>query len=94
MPPGEATAWPYPIVKYLRGEIDESTLAAAANDKMTEVRCFLGLEASQKGRIEGALTHFHWVKENDNPRFNQYAMSIAELERLDREQAGGDAGER
>jgi hypothetical protein len=57
---------------------------------MAEARCFLGLDALQKGRIESALTHLHWVKENGNRRLNQYAISVAALKRFDREQAAGD----
>ncbi len=88
----DTSAWPYPVVKYLRGEIDELTLLSAAidNDKMTEARGFLGLDALQRRRVEAAVAHFHWVKENGNPLFNQFAMSVAELDRLDREQAAGD----
>lgn len=88
----DRSAWPYPVVCYLRGEIDLAALLAAANgnNRMTEARCFLGLEALHQGRVENALAHFHWVKENGNPRFAQYAMSLAELGRLDRDQAAGD----
>ena len=48
----DTSAWPYPIVKYLRGEIDEPKLLAAATDKdkMTEVRCYLGLEVLKKAK--------------------------------------------
>lgn len=89
---GDVSSWPYPVVEYLRGELDEPKLLAAAidNDQMTEARCFLGLDTLRQGRIETAIGHLHWVKETGNPRFNQYAMSLAELDRLDRAQAGGD----
>jgi lipoprotein NlpI len=88
----DSSVWPYPIVRYLRGEIDESKLLAAAidNDRFTEAGAVLGLDALQKGRVGSALARFHGVKENGNPQFAQYAMSLAELKRLDREQAAGD----
>ncbi len=88
----DKSLWPYPVVKFLRGEIDEPTLLAAASDhdKLTEVRCFLGLAALQQGKVEDALAHFHWVKINGSPGLNQYAISLAELDRLDKEQAAGD----
>jgi len=81
----DTSAWPYPIVKCLRGELDEAKLMAAANDndKMTEARCFLGLDWLQKGRKEAAQAHFRWVKEHGNPSFTEYAISIGELERLE-----------
>ena len=77
-------AWPYPVIKYLRGEIDETKLLASAtdNDKMTETRCYLGLDQEVKGRKEEALAHFRWVKERGNASFYEYAMALAELDRL------------
>lgn len=54
------------------------------------MRCFLGLAALQCGKLEDALAHFHWVEANGSPGLNQYAISLAELDRLDSEQAGGD----
>ena len=80
----DTAAWPFPVVKYLRGEIDESKLMAAAtdNDKMTEARCFLGLDTEQKGRKEEALAHFHWVKEHGNSSFYEYTIALGELDRL------------
>ena len=56
----DTSAWPYPIIKHLRGEIDEAKLIAAAtdDDRMTEVRCFLGLDCLQHGKKDAARTHF------------------------------------
>jgi len=40
----ETTAWPYPVIRYLRGELDQTAMLAAAsdNDKMTVARFYLG----------------------------------------------------
>ncbi len=40
----ETTAWPYPVIRYLRGELDQTAMLAAAsdNDKMTVDRFYLG----------------------------------------------------
>ena len=80
------TGWPRPIVRYVRGEIDESQLLASAsdNDKMTEARYYLGLDLLQRGQKETALTHFRWIKEHGNPQFLEYRFALAELDRLDR----------
>jgi tetratricopeptide (TPR) repeat protein len=88
----DTSAWPYPVVKYLRGEIDEAGLLAAAidTDKMTVARCFLGLDALEKGRREVAEAHFRWVKEHGNPGFFAYAMSLAGLNRLQESEAEDD----
>src|SRR6185369_6971010 len=43
-----ASAWPYPIVAYLRREISKDSLLSLAtdNDKMTEARTYMGLALS------------------------------------------------
>jgi len=84
----DKTAWPYPLVKFLRGEMDEAALLKQAgdNDKQTEARCYLGLDYALKGRKKEALTHFRWVKEHGNSNFNfvEYTIAMNELERLER----------
>jgi tetratricopeptide (TPR) repeat protein len=80
----DKSVWPYPVVEYLRGERNQDKLLAAAtdNDKMTEVRCFLGLDLIQKKEKDLAVAHFRWVKEHGNPRSLEYAIALAELDRL------------
>ena len=81
----DTSAWPYPIVKYLRGELDEAKLLADAdnNDKAIKARCYVGLDLVQKGQNQAALGHFRWIKEHGNPRVTEYAISIAEAKRLE-----------
>lgn len=81
----DPSAWPYPVIKYLRGEIGESTLMAAGNerDRMTDVRCFLGLKALREGKNDIAPEHFRWVVEYGNASSTQYAISLIELDRLE-----------
>ena len=81
----DTSAWPYPMIKYLRGELDDAKLMAAAtdDDRMTEVRCFLGLKAFQEGKQDAARTHFRWVIEHGNASSTQYAISLIELDRLE-----------
>jgi tetratricopeptide (TPR) repeat protein len=88
----DTSAWPYPIIKHLRGELDEPGLLAAAEDdgKRVEARCYLGLEAMENGQSVAAQEHFRWVKEHGNPRFTQYVLSTAELNRLLAKGAEGD----
>jgi tetratricopeptide (TPR) repeat protein len=80
----DKSAWPYPVVEYLRGERKQPEILAAAtdNEKMTEVRCFLGLDLIQKNAKDAALAHFRWVKEHGNPRSVEYAIALAEMDRL------------
>jgi tetratricopeptide (TPR) repeat protein len=48
----DASAWPYPVVRFLRGELTEAQLLALAVDteKATEARCYLGLRHDLEGR--------------------------------------------
>ena len=79
-------AWPHPVVRFLRDDLDEPTLLALADDddKRTEARCFLGLDHALRGRPAEARAHFRWVKDHGNPAFTEYAVALAELDRLDR----------
>jgi lipoprotein NlpI len=82
----DTTVWPYPIINHLLGEIDEPALMASGTqgDRMTEVRCFLGLKALQEGKNDVARVHFRWVTENGNASYLQYSISLIELDRLEK----------
>lgn len=79
-------AWPLPAVRYLRGEIDESTLLSLANndDKRTEAYCYLGLANTILGRKDDAKAQFQWVKEHGTPSLIEYTIAMAELEKLEK----------
>ena len=81
----DTTAWPYPVIRYLRGELDQTAMLAAAsdNDKMTVARFYLGLDLALKGRYEEAREHYRWVKEHGNPSFFQFNHALAELDKLE-----------
>jgi hypothetical protein len=55
---------------------------------MTESRCYLGLDLLQKNQKDPAMTHFRWVKEHGNPRFFEYTIALAELDRLEAKPSG------
>ncbi len=82
--------WPYPVIRFLRGEINEEELVKQAvdDDKRANIHMVLGLEHALANRREEAATHYRWVKEHSRPSSTGYWMSTAELERLGR---GADA---
>jgi tetratricopeptide (TPR) repeat protein len=82
-------AWPYPVVRCLRGDIDATALLAAAsdNDKQTEAHAYLGLDRLFSGERSQAIEHLRWVKEHGNPDFVEYTLAVAELDRLEAEPA-------
>lgn len=80
----DASAWPYPVIRCLRGEISSEELLQAANDtgKKTEAHAYLGMDLLLKGRSAEAREHFAWVKEYGNHRFLEHPLALAELNRL------------
>jgi tetratricopeptide (TPR) repeat protein len=81
----DTSAWPYPVVRFLRREIDEKALLDLAidDDKRTEARSFLGLDHALAGHPEEARGQFVWVKEHGITQSTQYTIALAELDRLD-----------
>ena len=79
-------AWPYPVVQYLRGNLDEAALLKLAtdDDQRTEARCHLGFDMLLRGKKDQALEHFRWVKDKGTKTFFEYALAVAELERLEK----------
>jgi lipoprotein NlpI len=80
----DSSKWPFPIVRYLRGEIDEAALIAVAtdNDKQTEVHCYLGYQDLINGDKVKAQEHFRWVAEHGPKTFIETELARAELERM------------
>jgi hypothetical protein len=85
-------AWPYPVVRFLRGEIDERELLALAtsDEKRTDASCFLGLDHLLKGHKDEARSHFRWVKVHGVGGWTDYTIgwagyriAVAELRRLE-----------
>jgi tetratricopeptide (TPR) repeat protein len=93
----EPPAWPFPLVQYLRGQIDERALLAATasdangkstkaytqNSRATQAHCYVGLDLLQQGRQDLALRHFRWIKEHGDARVHEYAIALSELERIE-----------
>ena len=88
----DASTWPYPIIKHLRGDLDEAGLLAAVSyeNEWTEAQYYLGLQAVEQGRADAAIAHFRQVKERANRWSMWYSLSVAELDRLLAEGAEGD----
>jgi lipoprotein NlpI len=80
----DSSRWPYQIIRYLRGEIDQDALNAAAtdNNKQTEVHCYIGYEALIKGDKEKAVEQFRWVKDHGTRSFLEHELAVVELNRL------------
>ncbi len=81
----DTSAWPYPVIRYLRREINAQDLLALAtdNDKLTEARAYIGMLLSHSGQREEALTHLRWVKENGNKTFLEYGVALTEIQRIE-----------
>jgi len=88
---GDKTIWPYPVIRYLRDEIDEKTLlerAEADGDADGVARCYIAFDEILEDKIPEAREKFLWIKNHASPNFIEYIMAVAELDRLDQEQVG------
>ena len=80
----DTKAWPYPVIAYLQNKMTEQELLALATDdnKMTEVRTYIGMNHVLSGDDGKAAIHFNWVKDNGNKRFFEYPLVLSELKRI------------
>ena len=80
----DAKTWPSPVFRFLRGELKEEGLLAAAddNDRMTEARAYLWMSHALAGRPDAARPHLEWVVKNGNREFVEYTLAGTELRRL------------
>jgi len=82
----EVVAWPFPVIRYLKGELSAQEVINLAdnNDRMTEARVYLGIDLIRQGKEAEGIAHLQWVKENGNRRFVEYPMAVAELNRIEK----------
>lgn len=59
----DVTAWPYPIIQYLRREISADALYkfGTTHDRMVELQTHIGLDLALSGQRDDALVHLNWV---------------------------------
>jgi hypothetical protein len=81
---GATSGWPYPVIRYLRKEIDGKALLAAAtdHDRMTGAQTFLSLDLIESGRPADALPGLTWVKNYGNRSSLEYDIAVAEIDRI------------
>lgn len=77
------SAWPFPVIRYLKQEInlEQLLILAKNNDERTEARSYAGLDLLLSGSKDQALEHFRWVEEYGNREFVEYKLAVAELKR-------------
>jgi tetratricopeptide (TPR) repeat protein len=82
----DPSEWPFPVLRFLNHSLTLSEMLAQAkdNDKLTEAHAYAGLELSLSGKHAEALEQLRWVKENGNKDFDEYALAIAEIARLEK----------
>jgi tetratricopeptide (TPR) repeat protein len=78
------SAWPFPVIRYLKREIDLEQLLILAknNDERTEAHAYAGLDLLLSGSNDRAVEHFRWVEEYGNREFVEYKLAVAELGRM------------
>jgi tetratricopeptide (TPR) repeat protein len=82
----DAGEWPYPVIKYLKREINAQQLISSATDadQLTEAHAYIGMDLSLNGDRNQAITHLQWVKEKGNQALVECGMAWGELKRIER----------
>ena len=82
----DADEWPYPVIKYLKREINAQQLISSAkdNDQLTEARAYIGMDLSVNGNRDDAIAHLRWVKEKGNQSLDECEMACGELKRIEK----------
>jgi tetratricopeptide (TPR) repeat protein len=85
--------WPYPLLKYLRGEFDENLLNKSARtpDQKSDAQAVIGLIAVARGRKDKASEHFHWLLKQGNPRSLYFDIAMNELRKIEGRKSVDDA---
>lgn len=76
--------WPYPIIRYLAGQIGADAVFrfATDNDKMTEAKTYVAFDLLASNKAAEASPMILWVKEHGNKTFNEYDLVSALLNRM------------
>ncbi len=76
--------WPYPILRYLHGEIEIAALLDLAldDDKKTEAQTYAGIDLALSGKPQEAVPHLVWVKDHGNKAFIEYILAATEFNRM------------
>lgn len=77
--------WPQPAIQYFHGDINEEKFLRAAqgdNSKLTELNCYLGLNALAKHDKKSALRYFDWVAKNGRKDYVETEVARAQLKSL------------
>jgi tetratricopeptide (TPR) repeat protein len=80
----DVSAWPYPAIEYLRGEISARRFFSLADDeaKKIEARAYIGTALSLSGRHEAALSHLRWAKDHGDREPLQRSLALSEIDRI------------
>ena len=83
------TAWPAPVLHFLRHETSPEALlkAAASDNQKTESHTFVGLELLYRGDVKKAREHLVWVRENGAAGSIATDMAKSTLAQIDHPQA-------
>ncbi len=81
-------AWPGPVIRYFRGEIDENTLlrSAESSRQQAEAHAFVGLDRLKAGDRAAARPHLEFARDHGSPGSIAADVARAALARIE---AGG-----
>ena len=77
-------SWPFPVVAFFNGSIDENGLIVeiSTHEQETEARTYIALHHIWENRLEEARPHLEWVSRRGNPEVFEFALAELALGRL------------
>ena len=78
-------SWTSVVIDFLQERLaaDAFLERARSQGEKTEAHAYIGFELARAGRVEEAITHFRWVKEQGARNYVEYHMAVSALRRLE-----------
>lgn len=84
----DQTAWPYPIVRYFRGELSAAAVLQQSDvEKQTEARTYVAMNRVLSGSPDAAMADLRWVADNGTRTYFEWAFAKVTLADLTRDAA-------
>lgn len=76
--------WPFPVFRYLKGQLTETELLKKASGKgeLTEAQAYIGLKFLYNNQSEQALPYLNWVGTQGEENYLEHLICLVELQRL------------
>jgi hypothetical protein len=79
-------SWTESVLNFMQGRLPPEKFLAMAktNGERTEAHTYIGFKDAIDGRLDDAIAHFRWVRDQGTKNYVEYGMAKGELRRLER----------